>query len=87
MARRSMPGLAQSWEDSCSSGLVASPASAHTLLLVDPAENRLSAIADVATQADVRDETAARVLPDPAFGHREHVGYISRGEQAVPAGG
>jgi hypothetical protein len=63
--------------------MVHSPRCAGDLLLGDPVEHDLAAIADVPTETDVWDEPSARVLADPALGHGEQFGDLGRGEEAI----
>jgi len=53
------------------------------LLLADPAYDRLLPIADVASELDVGDEAASRMLAHPAHRDAQQLGYVSGGEETV----
>jgi hypothetical protein len=53
------------------------------LLLADPAYDRLLPVADVASELDVGDEAASRVLAHPAHRDAQQLGYVGGGEETV----
>lgn len=63
--------------------LWAVPSECARLLLADPAYDRLLPIADVASELDVGDEAASRMLAHPAHRDAQQLGDVGGGEETV----